>query len=115
VSNCQKLLVPLFPRDIIVTFIRWQQIGRGDHLHARYILTDMGGVHFDSGLDEGDPGETTDVRLLSERVYLQRWNDYQRSAATTKGLSASEKSLFRPTFQLVDRIQVKGRRTALVL
>jgi len=113
--NCERFLVSSLPRDLAVTFVRWEQNAQGDHLHPRYILTDIGGVHFDSGLDSGEPGETTDVRLLTIDLYVQRWNDYQRTGSTTKGLSSSEKLNFRPTFRLVDQIQVIGRRKAMIL
>ncbi len=114
-KNCEDFLLGLLPRNVTVTFIRWEQIDRGDHLHPRYILTDIGGLHVDSGLDEGDPGETTDIRLLTKRLYVQRWNDYQTSASTTKGLSDEEKNNYRTKFRLVNKTQVIGRRTVLAI
>jgi hypothetical protein len=109
-NNCEQFLVSILPRGVTVTFFRWEQIDQGDHLHARYILTDIGGLHFDSGLDAGELGETTDVRLLTKALYDQRWNDYQTSDSTTKGLTKDEKAKFQTTFRLVDRIEVIGRR-----
>jgi hypothetical protein len=113
--NCERFLMRSLPRGAIVTFIRWDQIDQGDHLHPRYILTDIGGLHFESGLDAGDPGETTDVRLLTSRLHIQRWNDYQTSASTTRGLSYVERLNFRTTFKLVDRIQLIGGRSVKCL
>jgi hypothetical protein len=113
--NCQSIVVPSLPRDVVVTFVRWQQMEQRDHLHPRYILTDLGGVHFDSGLDEGNPGETTDVHLLSKALYVRRWNDYQLDVSTTQGLSDQEKQASSQAFKLVDRIRVVGRRTVSLL
>lgn len=45
-------------------------------LHNRYILTDVGGVQFGVGLDEGDPGMTDDVVLLEANVFNRRLQDF---------------------------------------
>jgi hypothetical protein len=58
-------------------FIRWKKSSKGEKLHARYVLTDKGGISFDHGLDEGKSGETTDVKLLGRELWEQRWNQYQ--------------------------------------
>jgi hypothetical protein len=42
-------------------------------MHARYILTELGGISYDHGLDEG--AETTDVHLMSEQLWRERWNN----------------------------------------
>jgi hypothetical protein len=44
-------------------------------------LTERGGISFDVGLDAGQPGETTDVRLLSDELYEARWADFQNTTA----------------------------------
>jgi hypothetical protein len=53
----------------------------GEKLHPRYILTDLGGVRVEVGLDSGDPGQTTDVSLLDRRIYEERSKDYQQPSA----------------------------------
>ena len=58
-------------------FVRWGKREGGENQHPRYVLTDRGGISFDHGLDEGKTGETTDVRLLGQRVWEQRWAQYQ--------------------------------------
>jgi hypothetical protein len=60
--------------DIAITILE-EQAG-GEKLHNRYILTDIGGVKFGIGLDEGDPGQTDDIDLLDENQYQQRWQQY---------------------------------------
>ena len=44
--------------------------------HDRHILTDIGGVSFSAGLDEGDENETEEISLLTMEVYRLRWNQY---------------------------------------
>lgn len=69
-----------------IRFIRWKSIPEapGDSMHARYILTDVGGLRFDYGLCESaEEGVTTDVALFSKtsEVYTRRWSDYQASSS----------------------------------
>jgi hypothetical protein len=56
--------------------VRLEQRPQGEQLHNRYILTDVGGVLFGAGLDEGDDGITDDVHLLDRAQYEQRWQQY---------------------------------------
>lgn len=53
----------------------------GDKPHARYILTEFGGIRYDYGLDKGE-GQTTDVSLIGPDAYKQRWQDYQLETST---------------------------------
>jgi len=39
-------------------------------------LTDIGGVTFGVGLDEGDAGDTDDIQLLDRAQYEKRWSQY---------------------------------------
>ena len=57
--------------------VRWEQIAGGERLHPRYILTEMGGISFEVGLDEGKPGESTDVAILEPAILEQRRSEYQ--------------------------------------
>ena len=75
----------------------WKQRDRGKALHARYLLTNVGGMRVDHGLDEGAPGETTDIGLLSDEVYSSTWNDYQRNRKPT-------------SFELVGELEIVGER-----
>jgi len=70
------------PVDFPVTIYRWRKKSDGDRPHARYVLTEMGGIRYDYGLDEcEDVGQTTDVSLLSHSAYELRWRDYQKETA----------------------------------
>ena len=48
----------------------------GEKLHNRYILTDLGGVTFGIGLDDGNEGETDDLNLMDRVNYELRWSQY---------------------------------------
>jgi hypothetical protein len=85
----------LLRQGVTVTFIRWQEAGGGDSLHPRYILTDLGGIRFEHGLDEEPDGPTVDVSLLDRNLYNARWKDYQRETST---------------FSFVDELEVNGTR-----
>ncbi len=46
-------------------------------LHPRYILTEMGGMRIDWGLDTGHPGQKTDISLLRESFWRRRWTEFK--------------------------------------
>lgn len=105
VNECRRSLLPRIPKGCEITFFRWKRLKPGEDLHPRYVLTDMGGIRFDCGLDDGEPGETTDAGLLSQALYVERWEDFQQTP--TSGRSA--------TYDLVDRIRVVGGGSVTVL
>lgn len=75
-DECSNRLTALIPAGLTVRFIRWTARPGGQPLHNRYILTNLGGVSFLHGLDDGKTGETDDVTLLDRESYEQRWSDY---------------------------------------
>jgi len=95
-ERCQKHLRSCLPENAQLVIFRWRGHDDGDKLHARYILTERGGIRFDYGLDEweGD-GQTTDVSLMGQSVYEKRWCDYRQETAA---------------FKLVDSIVVYGEK-----
>lgn len=80
-ANVKQWIAPRLPAGLQVTFVLWDQRDSGEKMHARYFLTERGGIRFDVGLDEGQPGESTDVGLLSKELYEARWADFQNSTA----------------------------------
>ena len=73
-QECEQHLPSILPPGATLTVHRWKN--RVEKLHNRYILTDIGGVLFGAGLDEGAPGATDDVVRLNRYVYSQRLRDY---------------------------------------
>jgi len=80
-DDCRKWLPQRIPTGVEVKIVAWAERPGGEKLHPRYILTDIGGVRVEVGLDSGDPGQTTDVSLLDRRLYEERWKDFQPASA----------------------------------
>jgi hypothetical protein len=76
VDECKKKIPGIVPEGLSVTFRRWRKRTGGEKLHDRFILTEIGGVKFSVGLDEGKKGETTDVSLMQISEYKQIWSQY---------------------------------------
>lgn len=75
-GECESRLPCIVPAGLRVGLVRLRQRVGGERLHNRYILTDLGGVTFGVGLDEGDAGDTDDVQLLDRKQYEERWSQY---------------------------------------
>ncbi|MBW7863664.1 MAG: hypothetical protein H3C30_04525 [Candidatus Hydrogenedentes bacterium] len=78
---CIKNISPLIPNGKKVTFFRWKNMRNGDGLHPRYILTNIAGISYDYGLDQGFLGQTTDVKLITGEIFNTRWNQFKRDGA----------------------------------
>ena len=50
-------------------------------LHPRFLLTDRGGLNFESGLDEGN-GQTL-VSRLSEDAWTKEWSSWNSNVYST--------------------------------
>lgn len=79
--GCGPWLRDVIPPGWTVAFFRWREKLEGEDFHARYVLTDIGGLDINAGLDEA-PGQTTDVRRMGIAVCQQRLKDFQRDAET---------------------------------
>lgn len=99
-KDCERELPRLFHRGIEVCFVRWRQRGGGQALHARFILTERGGVDIDPGLDQRGQGAMTKVTLLDEHVYQQVWSQFPPDRNQTT----------RTTYQFVDEVRITGTR-----
>jgi hypothetical protein len=104
INNCQGLIHQV-PASCAITFFRWKTRKPGEDLHPRYILSDVGGIRFERGLDDGEPGETTDVGALARALYDERWKDFQPASGATA----------HSTYDLVDRIRVIGGKQVILL
>ena len=45
-------------------------------------MTERGGLYYDYGLCKGNPGETTDVSILDDGLYNERWKQYSLDSET---------------------------------
>lgn len=75
-NNCEEKMPAIIPRGLRVLFKRWKQKSGGDRLHPRFIITDIGGVKFDDGLDQKGDGITEIVNLLDIDQYRKIWDKY---------------------------------------
>ena len=72
--GAQRSFLRLQPDEEIV-FVRWDSQAGNENMHARYVLTNRGGIGFDYGLDEG--AGTTEWARLSEPLWKERMRGYQ--------------------------------------
>lgn len=70
----------VIPNGITITLYRWKRRDGGEEFHARYILTDRGGMRFDEGLAEGRAGEQSDVALMDPALVQNRRQALDRDA-----------------------------------
>ena len=73
---CRSELPGRVPEGLRVVVQRLQRREGRDQMHNRYVLTDLCGIQFGTGLDTGSAGATDDVTLLSEQQYRHRWRQY---------------------------------------
>jgi len=70
-------LPALVPAGTTLEIFFWIRRPGGKRLHPRFILTEVGGLQPDYGLDEGDSvGDTTIVALMAESVWETARADY---------------------------------------
>jgi len=79
---CNIHLKPLIPKDIKIKLYRWDFDDGGEGIHARYILTERGGMRIDWGLDSGREGQKTDVCLMDDIFCNKRWIDFKETSTT---------------------------------
>lgn len=75
-SECEKRLPRCVPQGVRLSIRILSQRTGGEQLHNRYILTDVGGLTFGAGLDDGPEGETDDVSLMDRSQYELRWSQH---------------------------------------
>ena len=68
----------IIPAGMTVTIYRWREKNVGADFHARYLLTDRGGIRVDAGFSAEGCGQKTDMSLMdfnlsqSKRAALSR-------------------------------------------
>ena len=79
-TQCKQLIPRCIPVGMSMRIIRWKGIPDGLDLHPRFILTEVGGVHIDSGLDERR-GADTIITPLNQNLWRTCWNEYQKGTS----------------------------------
>ncbi len=75
-AQCLDNVVPIIPPDLEIDFLRWVVKPCGESLHDRFILTDLGGVRFTVGLDDGNKNAFTGIEILPDESYAKYVQDY---------------------------------------
>lgn len=83
-KRLQDKLPEIIPQGLSVRIVIWKEKPRGQKLHNRYLLTEIGSVMFGTGLDcnkELNQGQTDDIACLSEESHKIRWDEYVEGRA----------------------------------
>lgn len=86
----------ILPQHLSIVIYTLKSLRGGQSLHNRYILTDVGGLEFAHGLDEGTSpasDDRDDVLLLEQDIFRQLWDQYANGAHA---------------FTVVNKVRVKG-------
>lgn len=65
-ANCRADLCAALPTGITISASLWSERNGGEQFHERLIVTDIGGVVIDPGIDDGADGEIYKLRLISK-------------------------------------------------
>lgn len=92
ISNLQRALPNLIPHGHSIRVVVWRERLRGQKLHNRYLLTDIGSVYFGTGLDCNEESfnqslrqsQTDDIACLSSDLQDKRWCEYVSAPAFDK-------------------------------
>ena len=81
-SKCVARLPSCIPKGVHIIIRRLSQGKAREAFHNRYILTDIGGVIFGIGLDDGQEDETDDLNLMARTQYELRWEQFADATST---------------------------------
>jgi hypothetical protein len=74
------LFYGVIPAGLTVTIFCWRQKNGGADFHARYLLTERGGVGIDAGFSAEGGHQTTDMHLMSTALSQARLNAFAKGA-----------------------------------
>ena len=70
---CERHLSPMLQQHVECRVFAWAETRNGVRMHNRYVLTEVGGIAAQHGLDSGGAGETDDLTVLSAEQHRARW------------------------------------------
>ena len=62
----------VIPADMALLIYRWREKSGGEDFHARYLLTDRGGIRVDAGFSDEGKEQTTDMALMAFELWQSR-------------------------------------------
>lgn len=81
-TECLSQFAGILPTNTHLRIFRWNERTGGKRFHARYLLTNLGGLRFDYGMDEaydagrGTTNQETEVSLIDQTVYEELWERF---------------------------------------
>jgi hypothetical protein len=69
------------PLGLKVTIFCWRQKNGGEDFHARYLLTERGGIAVDAGFSAEGIHQTTDMHIMSYELSQKKLKAFAREAA----------------------------------
>ncbi len=78
----------VIPAGMKIKVLRWRQKTGGLNFHARYLLTDRGGIGIDAGFSSEGGGERTDVHLLESQFNLDTMMHFESTATVFERVGA---------------------------
>jgi hypothetical protein len=78
--DAPKWLHDVLPDGLAVSFFAWNEIAGGADFHARYLLTDLGGMNVESGFDAQGAHQNVQIGLLSDGLARQKFAAFARNA-----------------------------------
>ncbi|CAG1005825.1 hypothetical protein RHIZO_03207 [Rhizobiaceae bacterium] len=75
-----RLFAGIIPAGMSVAIYCWREKAGGAEFHARYLLTDKGGIGIDAGFSADGAHQTTDMHLMSYDLSQQRLASFARTA-----------------------------------
>jgi hypothetical protein len=70
----------VIPADMTVTIYCWKEKNGGADFHARYLLTEKGGIGIDAGFSAEGDHQTTDMHLMSFELSQEKIRSFARAA-----------------------------------
>jgi hypothetical protein len=75
-----RLFPGVIPTDLNISIFCWRQRNGGADFHARYLLTERGGIAVDAGFSAEGNHQTTDMHLMSFDLSQERIGTFARNA-----------------------------------
>ena len=85
-NNCElereavRLFEEVIPTGMKVAIFCWREKAGGEDFHARYLLTERGGIRVDAGFSAEGNHQTTDMQLMSYNLSQEKLKLFAREA-----------------------------------
>ena len=76
-----RMFAGVIPKNMSIKVVRWRERLGGMNFHARYLLTDRGGIAVDGGFSSEGGDESTDIHLLETQFALKTMASFGSSAS----------------------------------